>query len=166
MNQDHHSVTMCGRVRWLTDKISKNYLVACWRIRQVAMGRPRMVNGQLRHTRARVGNLTVTELLEQQSEPLQPPHARCMRTPLTRWLPKPKAQPKTGTHQARVAFYIVFFGRTTGLFYKWTDCLRSIKGYPNASVKGYRTLPAAMAAWNEHCLQLPANWLGDSSNFV
>ena len=140
--------------------------MACWRIRQVAMGRPRIENGQLRHTRTQVGDLTVTEMLEQQSKPLQPSHDRCMRTPLTLWLPKPKAQHKAGTDKTRAAFYIVFSGRTTGLFYKWTDCLWSTKGYPNARAKGYRTLPAAMAAWNKHCLQLPANWLGDSSNFV
>jgi hypothetical protein len=123
------------------------------------MGRPRIENGQLRHTRTQVGDLTVTEMLEQQSKPLQPSHDRCMRTPLTLWLPKPKAQHKAGTDKTRAAFYIVFSGRTTGLFYKWTDCLWSTKGYPNARAKGYRTLTPSSHDRREETLLATARQL-------
>lgn len=154
----------CGRARWVVDKIVKNYIVACWKIREAAMGRFRVEGGQLLHSYTETG-VSVRELLALQDEPLKTPADRVMRIPPQLWIPRAVKQcPNKKKPSERAAFYIVFRGWTTGLFYKWAESMRALKGHPDPHAKGYRTLTAALNAWQIHSsssanLQpVPKNW--------
>lgn len=48
--------------------------------------------------------------------------------------------------QKKVA-YLVFEGRTRGIFEKWADCKNSVDGYPGARFRGYTDTEKAYAEW-------------------
>ena len=63
---------------------------------------------------------------------------------------EPVAAPRwRGVHakgrKGRAPFYVVWDGRTDGLFYCWRDVKRSIAGLPEARVRGYSSLARARA---------------------
>jgi len=47
-------------------------------------------------------------------------------------------------------YYVVFVGRTTGIFTNWNDTSQSVKGFPHATHKSYRTREAAEHALQQH----------------
>lgn len=46
--------------------------------------------------------------------------------------------------------YLVFEGRTIGLFETWAECDRSVSGYPGAKYKGYTDADEAFAVWERY----------------
>ena len=42
---------LCGKVRYQVDKTVKNFLVACWRLREAAIGRLRVSDGRVVNSR-------------------------------------------------------------------------------------------------------------------
>jgi len=51
-----------------------------------------------------------------------------------------------GYSKAKKVAYLVFEGRTIGLFEKWAE--RSVTGYPGARFKGYYSAEEAFAVWD------------------
>jgi hypothetical protein len=43
-------------------------------------------------------------------------------------------------------FYVVFVGRTTGIFTDWLSCKRQVDGFPQAKFRGYVTEEEAIEA--------------------
>lgn len=48
--------------------------------------------------------------------------------------------------QKKVA-YLVFEGRTKGIFENWSDCKNSVDGYPGARFRGYTDMDKAYDEW-------------------
>ena len=73
------------------------------------------------------------------------PHDPAMREFWEPWLQylEPRLAIKTGK-SIRKNFFRVLQGHTTGLFYKWSDCLEATKGYKNAKFKGTNSLVDAI----------------------
>jgi len=47
-------------------------------------------------------------------------------------------------------FYVVWKGRTTGIFDNWGDCHKAIHGFPGAEYKGFENLAQAEKAYEEN----------------
>ena len=47
----------------------------------------------------------------------------------------------------RKNFYVVWQGRTCGIFYRWCDTFASVAAFPGAQFKGFETLADAEAAY-------------------
>ncbi len=47
-------------------------------------------------------------------------------------------------------FYVVWEGRTKGVFRTWADCQKSIHGFAGAKYKSYEDYSTAMAAFKDH----------------
>jgi hypothetical protein len=147
------SMSRCARARWWVDKLVKNYILTCWRLRESVVGKIRIVAGRLVVVQTG-SDKRVRELVARQTshEELQPMHT--MHVPLSKWLPlTAKKLPRPGMAKGRAVFYVVFRGRETGLFYKWEDCERVMKRFPKPRVKGFKTLDKALAAWQKHLNQ-------------
>ena len=53
------------------------------------------------------------------------------------------------TKQKKVA-YVVYEGRTRGLFEKWDECNASVTGYQGARFVGFYDFEEALASWEEY----------------
>jgi hypothetical protein len=148
----------CAKARYAMDKIAKNYLSACWRVRQQKMGRFRM---QYRDGRTR---LIVNEAW-QETVPVDETIGRVVSSMdrnragsgahnrliwdggWKEWVIRDNTIEWQGVkHKHRRKYFKVWRGRTKGVFYKWRDCWRSIKGTVNPSFKGFDTLQEARNA--------------------
>lgn len=58
-----------------------------------------------------------------------------------------------GEHMAKGKVYAVKKGKTTGLFYSWTECSAAVSGYPGAEYKGFPTEGEARAWLGGGCLE-------------
>ncbi|EPE26994.1 P-loop containing nucleoside triphosphate hydrolase [Glarea lozoyensis ATCC 20868] len=54
-----------------------------------------------------------------------------------------------GRKRSTKAAYVVFIGRTRGVFTSWSECEAQIHGYPGNSQKGFESAAEARTAWKE-----------------
>ena len=139
-----------GLARWLMDKAAKNFLCACWRVRQAILGDISVARGCLVHTPSTV---PVAALLEaQEQKPTHSPPCIDHRRFWLEWTPGRQAPPSPRVRRCRrkrSAFYTVWRGRQTGVFCGWQDCEASVANHPGALFRGFPTLEMA-----ERCLAL------------
>jgi len=128
-----------GKARWILATTVKNYLTRCWAVRKASVGSIQVCHGSLLHTPAPPSTGRVlaapvpTNLLSQAT-----------RHDWAGWARKP-AFP--GTKSGRLSnFFVVWRGRTRGVFYKWSDVWSSVAGFPRAVFKGFATLAEAYRA--------------------
>ena len=129
----------CAKAAFLFDKLSKNFLLRCWRARQNIIGKITVSQGQIVHERPALFALR---------DPVARPfvfHARS-RWEWTSWIPRDP------TFVARrqglpKGFFVVLRGRTRGVFYRWCDAFASVAGFPDAKFKGFDSKADAYAAW-------------------
>ena len=137
-----------ARACWQVNRMCKNYLVACWRVRESVMGVISIAGGVLcrdpptdRARRAMAGQLrSWTDDEEAMPE-------KCRRL-WEKWLPSPTRKPgwrRTG-RRGPANFYVVYRGRNTGVFYQWSDCMRSIANFEDACFQGFASLQEARMA--------------------
>ena len=130
---------MSAKALWLFDKVSKNYLLRCWRARQNIVGTITVQRGRVEHgCGVRSGS------------PLAPPAAlsRGVFDPRLRhcwmaWVEKhevPVAHTRSGKPKG---FYAVTKGRVPGIYYTWSDAFATVAGFPGARVKGFDSLHEA-----------------------
>jgi hypothetical protein len=134
-----------GRARYYTDKTVKNFLVACWRVRECLVGVQTVVAGHLLSTPS---SRSLVELYESQLElkELEGPELRTgTQSFWTEWNPKAMPEEKLTWPKRKgpSAFYAVKCGRTPGMFYKWSDCRRSVAGKVDSVFRGHLSLGAA-----------------------
>ena len=134
-----------GRARYFTDKSVKNFLVACWRVRECLVGVQSVVAG---HLVAVPSSRSLVELFKSQLELRDLEGAELwtgMRPFWTEWMPEPLAEEKLSWPKRKgpSAFYAVKRGRTVGLFYKWSDCRRSVAGLVDSVFRGHLSLTEA-----------------------
>ena len=61
-----------------------------------------------------------------------------------------------------MTWYVVFYGRKTGVFSTWRDCHQQVNGFKGACFKGYNTEEQAWAAYhNQHVDQAPPQFKAD-----
>jgi hypothetical protein len=142
----------CAMALWSLDKATKNYIAAAWRHRRSVLGtmrlsrtggKPTLVRSPPTETRA-VGACKGPSANED-----APYH---LRKHWSTWLAHVKSRQQGGKsnrksqgHKGRWNFYNVWRGKKVGVFYKWSDCLESMNGHPDPSVKGFDSLSAAYA---------------------
>ena len=129
----------CAKAAFLFDKLSKNFLLRCWRARQNIIGKITVSQGQITHERPALFALR---------DPVAKPfvfHAQS-RWEWTSWIPRDltslahRQGPPKG-------FFVVLRGRTRGVFYRWCDTFASVAGFLDAKFKGFDSKAAAYAAW-------------------
>ena len=136
-----------ARACWQLDKMAKNYLVACWRARQSIMGVVSVTKGVLKRDPPPAGT---KEVLSRQSagwKGCTPAVTAEHRKFWEQWLPKDETGWSRSGRRGPANFYVVHKGRRTGIFYKWSDCMRSVAGCHMARFQGFMSLEnATMAA--------------------
>jgi hypothetical protein len=135
-----------GRARYFTDKSVKNFLVACWRVRECLVGVQTVVAGRLVSTPS---SRSLVDLYESQLQFEELEGAQVWsgtKSFWTEWIPKaaPEEQVVWPRRKGSSAFYAVKRGRETGIFYKWDDCRRSVAGVDNSVFCGHLTLADAV----------------------
>ena len=112
------------------DKLAKNFLQACWRLREALVGKLRVEHRVLIHEPGRCE--------------VQAVMARLLGPASTRqnaWLDKARRRSGRPGKRQRSAFFVVH----RGLFYKWSDCQCSVANFPGARFKGFSTCTLAGA---------------------
>ncbi len=61
---------------------------------------------------------------------------------------------------AKNKFYVVWAGRTPGIYSSWEECKHEVEGYEGAKYKGFPTLDLARTAWNDD----PSKYLSKELN--
>lgn len=144
----------CGLAAWTLDKAAKNFLVACWRLREARIGTVRVVSGHATHTpgtRAFAGELARQLKNCRESDPA------AQRRFWKRWIPPPVSRwglSFLSARRCRANFYGVVGGRHDGVFYNWRDVRRSVGGLPQARVKGFDTIHDARVWLGISCYRL------------
>ena len=137
----------CAKAAWLFDKISKNYLVRCWREREARIGKLTVQKGVLVHERPAPGAPNTGSL--PLKVPVSPPALDRLRwQPWLRLQQPSKLRVKSGANK-RAPFFVVWKTRSRtqsrSVFYRWTDAFRASAGAQGV-VKGYESLSAAVEA--------------------
>lgn len=163
VDADMNVAMLCARVRLQVDKLVKSFLVACWRVREAAIGKLRVVDGRVVVSRKGVATQLARYLADQKSGSglgnVQAPEKE-----VRRWMSWPTRHTLKRVSNSKPAFYIVFRGRWTGLYYKWSDCVLAMRGWPDPLVKGFRTLEEALAAWQENTTSVVVSDIGFDEN--
>ena len=128
-----------GKARWVLASTVKNYLVCCWAARKARVGTIRVCHGALLHTPAPPATGLVPSA----------PVARDLLGEATYhdwagWARLPKPPDPKSSHFSN--FFVVWRGRSLGVFYKWADVWRSVAGFPRPMFKGFATLEQAYFA--------------------
>ena len=145
---------LCGKVRYQVDKTVKNFLVACWRLREAAIGRLRVSDGRVVNSRPGDAPRLASLMSEQGKSLGLSPVAIPMK--MVDWWVDNRSRRYICNKRSldKAAFYVVFRGWRTGIFYKWSDCELAMRKYAGPSVKGFRTLAEACDAWREYSSRL------------
>ena len=138
-------VEECAKAAWLLDKIAKNYLVRCWRMREAILGRVRVVHRQI------VWDPQVLSV-----DALKPFTPRSSFGPEWRacwleWAPRVRTKARNSA-RARSNFFVVWQGSpvVAKVFYRWCDARNAARG-PESCVRGFDTMAEAYSA----CLGQP-----------
>ena len=143
---------LCAQVLWSIDKSVKNFLLIAWRMRTALAGSYNIVGGRIVCTPPDDKLLTWLHQRMSQRNRQPPvrlarcePHDPAMREFWEPWLHylEPRSSNKT-RKSIRKKFFRVWQGHTTGLFYKWSDCLEATKGFKDAKFKGFISLADAI----------------------
>ena len=136
---------LCAKARWMLDKLAKNFVMACWRLREALVGKLSIEHQTLHHSPSEA---SVERLLAQQGETgnYALPSTGAQE-PWRDWIQVGDRRRSNRRKRGRAAFFVVWHGRETGLFYKWADCMRSVANVAKAKFKGFATLAEAEEAW-------------------
>ena len=140
---------MCGRAACGADKCAKNYLVAIWRLRESVVGVLRVAQGRV--VREPASGASAAVLLGKQTQQVTGPRGTLWESNWRRWAP-PRArrhwQRSRSQRKGPANFYVVFQGRTRGVFERWRDCWRSVRGLDEAKFMGFETREDAELAFS------------------
>ena len=110
------------------DKLTKNFLQACWRLREALVGKLRVEHRILIHE---PGRGEVQAVMARLLGPASEHKTEVVAKGLWRaWLDKARRRSGRPSKRQRSAFFVVHRGREPGLFYKWSDCQRSVANFP------------------------------------
>ena len=131
-----------AKALWLFDKVSKNFLVACWRARAATLGSVNLVDGQLVHKAA----TTAFPVFKPCIVPVGLDPFAIADRPWKAWGPAVQAGTKWCSTKMN-NFFVVWQGRHTGVFYRWRDVCAVTSGWAGAKFKGFDSLAAAEEAF-------------------
>ena len=134
-----------ARARYFTDKSVKNFLVACWCVRECVVGSQTVVAGHLVSTPS---SRSLVDLYTSQMRLVELEGTDLWsgtKSFWSEWTPKvyPEEKLTWPKRKGPSAFYAVKRGRTVGLFYKWSDCRRSVAGLVDSVFCGRQSLAEA-----------------------
>ena len=143
IDEEQHAV-QCGKAFFILDKLSKDFLVQCWRLRASLIGSFSVSAGclEILQPPVRVATTVIPDQTEVHSAVVQSLHHR-LWLPWVPRLPNPPAFHRPGK---RRGWHVVWRGRERGLFYRWCDALLSVAGIPDALHKGFYSLSNATDA--------------------
>jgi hypothetical protein len=138
--------SQAGKARWFVDKSVKNFLVACWRLRESVVGVMTVVAGCLVVDRS--PSRSTAAVLEAQASFGEVDVEGIWvgtRSFWSEWIPvRPRDELMVWpVRKGPSAFYAVRQGRTVGLFYSWAHCRRSVAGFVGSVFCGRLTLEEA-----------------------
>jgi hypothetical protein len=130
---------------------------------------------------AQTNNALLQQLTNQQAPEALPQCQATVPHPSGSTQPQPVAQPpvpknvsvpsETSNHNKR--FYAVARGRRTGVFTKWKDAEKSVKGYSGAIYKRFRSEDAALAwlrtkriEWNDDASEISGDFTQGDTDTV
>ena len=146
---------------WCVDKKSKNYLCTIWKVRESVVGRQRIVSGAL----VTIPVQDASKVLLQQLVSLPSRSFTLCWATRRRWgddyrkwcVRKSRddvyARRSTGK---RFPFYVVWCGRQVGVFYKWSDCWRSVANFEGRKFCGARSLDSAYQMFYSDLINFPS----------
>ena len=101
------------------DKLTKNFLQACWRLREALVGKLRVEHRVLIHE---PGRGEVQAVMARLLGPASEHKTEVVAKGLWRaWLDKARRRSGRPSKRQRSAFFVVHRGREPGLFYKWSQ---------------------------------------------
>ena len=134
-----------GKARYYTDKCVKNFLVACWRLRESVVGSISVAAGCLvvvPSERCVADLLSSQELFEEVDASQVWVGTRSF---WTEWIPESLEEEQLSwpVRKGPSAFYAVKRGWLPGLYYRWEDCRRAVVGHLDSVFRGHLTLAEA-----------------------
>ena len=133
----------CGKAYFIFDKVSKDYLVCCWRARGARVGIIRVV----RHTLVHSPPCSPVSFTYPSPVRLLSVLDRDQWEPFVRLYRVGSSTPVRVKCKKRSNFFVVKRGRVEGIFYRWCDAFAAVAGFPGGSVKGFASLLEAEYAW-------------------
>ena len=147
MNQAAHD-EQCGKAAWVFDKVTKNFLVRCWKDRRSVVGILKASHGVLTRTPVPVKAGQVNQAGQAAQDKTSQaswtgsggdlfPAER--RREWQRWSPcaTPDPHVRAVLRGEPHGFYVVWRGRRRGVFYRWCDVFASVAGFSGARCKGF-----------------------------
>jgi len=133
-------VEECAKAAWLMDKISKNFLVRCWRVREAILGRVRVVKRQVVWVPQVIGGSAPKPFTP------RPIFGSEWRACWLEWAPRERTQARNAT-RGRSNFFVVWQGSpvVAKVFYRWCDARKAARG-PEVRVRGFDTMAEAYSA--------------------
>ena len=142
MNQAAHD-EQCGKAAWVFDKVTKNFLVRCWKDRRSVVGILKASHGVLTRTPVPVKAGQVNQAGQAAQDKTSQaswtgsggdlfPAER--RREWQRWSPcaTPDPHVRAVLRGEPHGFYVVWRGRRRGVFYRWCDVFASVAGFSGA----------------------------------
>ena len=142
-DKDRHA-DQCGKAMLILDKLSKSFLVQCWRRRAALIGSFTVDAAQLRISLPPL----VPSLIRPHHDPRNAVSQALFLREWSRWVPRSPSPLSVNRKGKRKGWHVVWKGRKMGLFYRWCDTLNSIVGIPDALHKGYNSESEAIEALN------------------
>ena len=123
---------------WLLDKITKNFLVRCWRSREVILGRVKVVQKQVVWVPT-LGSMPRPFTMRQEFGPE-------WRSSWVEWISRVRGRGGKTAH-SRGNFFVVWPGDSNlgEVFYRWCDARRAAR-VPGSRVRGFAKLVEAYDA--------------------
>ena len=129
----------CGKALFALDRVSKEYLTRCWRLRAAQVGSFSVAGGRL-------SVLSPPSPTREASPRVGQPIVSLEGRDWVPFIPKPPALPSAQRKGGRKGWHVVWRGRNPGLFYRWCDARDNIAGIDDALYKGYYNQDDAIAA--------------------
>ena len=124
-----HAV-QCGKAAWLFDRISKDYLVRCWKARRMVVGDLKVSHGTLTRSVIPLRSLPPPVICKPRFRP------ECRRQWL-QWSPLADNVASANRRGTPHGFFVVWCGRQRGVFTRWCDAKASVAGHPDAKFRGF-----------------------------
>ena len=136
---DEEERVACGKALFSFDKTVENYLVMCWKYRQLLIGQISVRHGRLEANPAKDRCFEqALEKLGRQSQ-VGGGSLRHQEQFWADWVPRCRQEHSRNGNKKKAVVYRVYKGRKEGVFYRWCDVVASVANFPGASFRGFET---------------------------
>ena len=137
-----------AKAMWVLDKACKNYISACWKLREALVGDLRVEHGRIfsESSKREVSELWRSQGLRLARTSAENGTGFDRREMWEAWIRRPSKE-RTAVHRrGRSAFFTVWKGRRTGVFVGWDECVEQVANVQGAKFKGFDKFQEAVDA--------------------